>query len=62
MFLAQHPGRKGCGIIGFVDRHGGLRDDRSMVEFRGHEMHTATVQLDACCKRLGMRIEAGKRR
>lgn len=61
MFQRQHPLCERLGRIVRAYRHGALRDDRTVVQHRGDEMHGTAVHANPGGQRLGVRVQAGKR-
>ena len=62
MLARQHARRERLfGVVG-QDRHHRLRNDRTMVQAVGHEVHRSTSDLASRLDRTAMRVQARERR
>ena len=62
MLFGQHARGERILIVAGQHWHGGLDDDRTMIELRGDEMHRAAVYACAGSQRLAVGVQSGKRR
>ena len=62
MLLDEDPRRQRLDRVIVEHRHGGLQDDRTVVELGCHQMHGRARDAHAVFERLPLRVESGKRR
>ena len=60
MLFDQDPRGECLNRVIVEQRHGGLQDDRTVVQLGGHEMHGGARDSHAMVERLPLRVESGE--
>src|SRR6266850_3209194 len=62
MLDREDPRRQAHLVVSRVSWYDGLRDDRSCVDLRAHEMHGTAAEPNTCCERPPVWVKTWKRR